>query len=78
MARLRQGERDPYTYFVTQTKAEAEEDVLIHTKPAGLYACVYLRGDYCDAEEGFARLLDGMEELLTCIAIGIADYRLEA
>ncbi len=52
--------------------------MLIHTKPAGLCACVYLRGDYCDAEEGFARLLDGMEELLTCIAIGIADYRLEA
>ncbi|MCI9513838.1 MAG: hypothetical protein HFF61_05835 [Oscillospiraceae bacterium] len=52
--------------------------MLIHTEPAGLCACVYLRGDYCDAEEGFARLLDGMEELLTCIAIGIADYRLEA
>lgn len=77
--------------------------MLIHTKPAGLCACVYLRGDYCDAEEGFARLLDGMEqerlvpgaccykeavwdelavdgmeELLTRIAIGIADYRLEA
>ena len=103
VARLRQGERDPYTYFVTQTKAEAGEDVPIHTKPAGLYACVYLRGDYYDAEEGFAKLLDGMEqerlvpgaccykeavwdelavdgmeELLTRIAIGIADYRLEA
>lgn len=58
--RLRQGERDPYIYFMTQTEAEAE-GVPLHTKPAGRYACVYLRGDYYDADRGFARLLAGME-----------------
>ena len=99
--RLRRGERDPYTYFVTQTEAEPEESVQIHIKPAGLYACLYLRGDYYDADEGFERLLggmerermvpgpccykeavwdelavDGMDGLLTRIAIGIMDYHL--
>lgn len=58
--RLRRGERDPYTYFMTQTEAEAE-GASLHVKPAGRYACVYLRGDYYDADEGFARLLEGME-----------------
>lgn len=56
--RLRRGERDPYAYFMTQTAAE---DVPVHIKPAGRYACVYLWGDYYDADEGFTRLLEGMD-----------------
>ncbi len=34
--------------------------MLIRTKPAGLCACVHLRGNYYGAE-GFAKPLDGME-----------------
>lgn len=57
---LEEGVTDHYAYFITKVaNASDEHNALV--KPAGLYAVIYLKGDYYLADEAFQALLDYIE-----------------
>ena len=58
---LQSGIFDKYAYFMTKISAEASKKWGLHTKAAGSYAVIYLRGDYYEAEKAFQKLLDYIE-----------------
>lgn len=57
---LKSGIFDQYSYFLTKI-SDTEPNCAVHTKPAGHYAVIYLRGDYYEAEKAFQKLLDYIE-----------------
>lgn len=62
---LQNGITDNYAYFMTKvmdSSADISADYKIHKKPGGLYAVIYLQGDYYEADEAFVRLLDYIKE----------------
>ena len=63
---LQQGNTDQYAYFITKVAnlaqlAELPEDKYVR-KPKGLYAVIYLQGDYYMADEAFQNLLHFINE----------------
>ncbi len=55
--RVRAGDSATYAYFFTKVTAPPPAGVPVHEKPAGRYACVYLRGDYRNAADACAALV---------------------
>ena len=64
---LQQGIYDEYAYFMTKVAnskvaAAKSQAFSYHQKPGGLYAVIYLKGDYYEAEEAFETLLKYIHE----------------
>ena len=58
---LQAGLLEHYAYFMTKV-SDTVPNCLLHTKPAGSYALIYLRGDYYKADKAFQKLLGYMEK----------------
>ncbi len=58
---LRKGDLDTYAYFFTKV-IEKPKEQLCHIKPAGVYAVVYLKGNYYNAAETYERLFQWLDE----------------
>lgn len=59
--KLADGIYDTYAYFFTKITAPPEGH-LCYVKPAGSYAITYLKGNYYEADEAFARLLSYIQK----------------